>query len=159
MLQPERYFCLQQIKAVYGYDYRSDWHADLDSLLDAHGIYSATQCGAFITKKNQGSIIGVGGLRGLSTHQASWERLGDRYGGPVGALWRVYVDNSVQGRGIGTKIVAGLEQRAVQVGYTYLYLHTSRNNPNAVLFWEKRGYVIFAEDNNHDRTVHMHKKL
>ncbi|HXH04932.1 MAG TPA: GNAT family N-acetyltransferase [Candidatus Nitrosotenuis sp.] len=154
-----RKFCLEQIKLEYGFVYRSDWHSDLDSLLDLNGIYSAVQKGDFVHECHTGAeIYAVGGLRDLQTHATSWERFHDRYKKPC-ALWRVYVQRQDQGKGAGKRIVEKLESRAQQLGYDEIYLHTSWKNPGAVKFWQKMGYTIFCEDKDAETTVHMEKRL
>lgn len=159
-MKEAREFCLRIIREVYGYEYRPDWHADLDSLLETDGIYSSSKQGHVIVKRRNGQIVGVGGLRNLSTHSASWKRFRKRYAtGKAGALWRVYVDEKARGMGIGTQIVADLEKKASELGYHYLYLHTSERNPGAVKFWSSRGFTMFARDDNDDLTVHMEKRL
>lgn len=155
-----RNFCLATIKEVYGYEYRPLWHADLDDLLRSSSMYDSHQGGAFIVIRREGKVIACGGLRNLQTHTASNLAFAHRYQDqPVGALWRVYVNTRYQTQGLGSKLVRRLEARARKYGYQKLYLHTSRTNPDAVKFWQHRGYAIFVEDDTADKTVHMEKSL
>ena len=158
--QHARVFCLQIIKEEYGFEYRPDWHEDLDLLGTKKDLYAPQKRGLFLIARDDGKIIGTGGLRSLITKPLFFERFKDRYKGlSVASLWRVYVNVRERSKGIGTQLVQLLEAEAKKREYTRIYLHTSRKNPSAVRFWIEKGYKIFLEEDNEEKTVHMDKEL
>ena len=155
-----RVFCLQIIKEVYGYDYRPDWHVDLDSLLQKNGEYSEKQNGAFFVALDNKQLVGTIGIKSLLTKTTllkKFPRYGD--GKSIGSIWRAYVDKDYRGKGIGKKLVEFAEKFSKDNGHKKIYLHTSKLNPNAVAFWQKRGYEIILEDTDPDQTIHLEKPL
>ena len=63
-----RRFCLETIKEFYGFDYRRDWHVDLDSLLlpAVENHYSGLHRGAFWTLRDaSGTLLATAGMRHL----------------------------------------------------------------------------------------------
>lgn len=92
-----RTFCLSVIKEFYSFDYRPDWHADLDSLLRpaAESQYSAINRGAFwiVTDPENGDIVATAAIKGMGWKPALCEALADRYPQiqQIGSVWRVYV--------------------------------------------------------------------
>lgn len=156
-----RRFCLAVIEEVFGVNYRSDWHADLDALAAGDHLYHPEHRGEFLVVRRDGRIIGTGGLRSIETAPRFVERFADRYPEPaeVGSVWRTYLDPDHRCNGIGSELIAALERRAVQLGYRSLYLHTSGDSPRSVAFWERQGYEPFATDDTEDATVHLDKRL
>lgn len=155
-----RRFCLSVIAQTYGYTYNPQWHADLDSLGAADDVYAPANGGRWIVLRDEGRIIACGGLRSLTSHITAAERFRDRYAGNrVGAIWRVYVDPIYQGRGKGYALFKKLEEAGRQQGYELLYLHASGNNPAAVAFWERQGFLPFLQEATADKTIHMEKRL
>jgi GNAT superfamily N-acetyltransferase len=157
-----RDFCLATIREAFGYDYRPDWHADIDELRLPVNGYHPDRGGAFLVVRQDGAMIGCGGLRCLTTSQHLAARFAPRYGDPaaIGAIWRVYVDPHWRGAGIGSLLATRLGQEAGAIGYDRLYLHTSANTPRSVAFWERQGYEAFDYDGESvDSTVHMDKDV
>lgn len=155
-----RAFCLKIIKEVYGYDYRADWHADLDNLLIKDNEYSQKQNGAFFVALDNKKIVGTIGIKSLVSKPALLQKFphyGD--GKKVGSMWRAYVDKDYRGKGIGRKLVELAEKFAKKTGYPKIYLHTSMSNPDALAFWQKQGYQIIKKENDPDQTIHMEKQI
>lgn len=154
-----REFCLKIIKEVYGYDYKTEWHSDLDNLLVKDGIYTQKQKGIFYLALLDNKIVGTIGIRSLETKPELLEKFKKRYSKIPASIWRAYVSEELRNKGIGKKLVSLGELEAKKIKYNKIYLHTSQNNPAAVIFWIRRGYKTFLEENNQDLTVHMDKNL
>ncbi|KAH8675280.1 acyl-CoA N-acyltransferase [Xylariales sp. PMI_506] len=60
-------------------------------------------------------------------------------------LQKLYVDASVHGQGIGTKLVALIEEQARQEGFKKLWLTVWEDNVIAQKMYEKLGYVRTGE--------------
>jgi GNAT superfamily N-acetyltransferase len=141
-----RAFCLGVIKEFYGFDYRPDWHGDLDSLKKpaAQCHFSAANRGAFWTLTDAGgNIVATTGIKTLSWHPNVLESLPGRYPRPdtVATLMRAYVRKDLRGSGIGRYLNTLCEGEARRLGYTTLYLHASSDTPATIAFWTKRGYA------------------
>lgn len=79
---------------------------------------------AFVLAYLEGNAIGCGAFRKASSDTAE--------------IKRVYARPNSQG--IGSIVIAELEKRARDIGYTRLILETRRVNTNAVHFYTKLGY-------------------
>ncbi|KAI1497207.1 acyl-CoA N-acyltransferase [Biscogniauxia marginata] len=60
-------------------------------------------------------------------------------------LRRLYVDGGAHGRGIGSRLIAAVEDRARAEGFEQLWLSVWEHNVNAQRMYEKRGYVRVGE--------------
>lgn len=144
-----REFCLEMIRDTYAIDYNPVWHADLDSLVKPadDNWYSAANRGAFcVVHDAQNRLIATGGLHGFSLKPATANRLGHRYPNhaEVCQLVRVYLRPQLRGQGLGTRIVALLEQRATQLGYITSYLHADAEANATLNFWQRCHYREFG---------------
>jgi putative acetyltransferase len=74
-----------------------------------------------------GRAVGIGALR--------------RHGNGVGEVKRMYVRPELQGRGIGGRILAEIEARALADGITRLVLETGDRHPAAWRVYERSGFV------------------
>ena len=140
-----RTFCLGVIKEFYGFDYRPDWHGDLDSLEKPTDLnhFSAANRGAFWTLSDaDGNIAATTGIKRLSWHPNVLESLPGRYPAPekVATLMRAYVRKDLRGSGIGRYLTTLCENEARHFGYATLYLHASSDTPATIAFWTARGY-------------------
>lgn len=156
-----RRFCLDTIKEFYGFDYNPDWHVDIDSLLrpEAETHYAAPNRGAFWTLSDTaGDIVATVGVRGLWYKPAIVEAFRDRYTDPgkVGSLWRLYVRKDLRGQGLGKKLNRLVEEEAVKLGYSSMYLHASSDAAAAIGFWKSVGYEDLGE---YEFSTHFDKKL
>lgn len=156
-----RQFCLDVIKEFYGFDYRPDWHGDLDSLLlpPTGNHFSDLHRGAFWTVENgQGEIVATTGIRHLGWKPNCAALFFDLYGDGTGiaSLWRQYVRKDMRGRGLGKKLAALCENEGLSRGYQRMYLHASSHASATVGFWKSRDYVAIADDGE---TIHFDKPL
>jgi GNAT superfamily N-acetyltransferase len=145
-----RAFCLGTIKETYGYEYRRDWHWDLDSLLSPQrSPYLADRRGAFyVLRQENGTIAGTAGIRCLVTSQNILQRYGARYldHDAVGYLCRVYVGKPCRKRGLGDVLINLCREQASRLGYSLLYFHCERQAARLRAYWESHGFSCFAED-------------
>lgn len=142
-----RKFCLDTIKEFYGFDYRREWHVDLDSLLlaGAENHYSAQSRGAFwLLYDAAGAIAGSGGIRHLGWKPNLIEMFAGRYPHPeeVASLWRVYVRRDLRGQGLGSWLARLAEEEAARMGYDTMYLHATSDALATLAFWRSVGYRV-----------------
>jgi putative acetyltransferase len=92
----------------------------------------------FFTARIDGELVGCGALR--------------RIDGRMSEVKRMYVLPSLQGRGIGKRLLAAIESRALEQGTGTLVLETGVEQPDAVALYERTGftqrgaYLDYAED-------------
>ena len=144
-----REFCLAVIKQHYGFDYRQDWHGDLDSLLlsPEKNHYSAANRGAFWTlKAPHGAIAATAAIKVLSWQPTVLADIGPRYSdiSKTATLVRAYVAKERRGGGIGKWLNELCESHARASGYSLMYLHASTDAPATIAFWKRCGYVEFG---------------
>lgn len=77
-----------------------------------------------IVRNEAGEPVGCGAIRPLSDNTAELKRMYAKY----------------KANGIGTGILAYLEEQAKGLGYTAIWLETRLINEQAVAFYEKNGY-------------------
>lgn len=156
-----RAFCLDVIKEFYGFDYRPDWHADLDSLSRpaAENHYSSINRGAFWTLSGtDGSLLATAGIRHLGWKPLIVKAFDARYpdGESIASLWRVYVRKDERGRGLGRSLTALAEREAERLGFTHMYLHASSDAAATLGFWRSAGYAEIGEFGD---SIHFDKRL
>ena len=156
-----RTFCLDVIKEFYDFDYRADWHADLDSLrrpaVENH--YSSLNRGAFWTlSRPDGTLLATAGIRHLGWKPLIVKAFAERYpdGESIASLWRVYVRKDERGRGLGTSLNLLAEREAASLGFTHMYLHASSDAAATLGFWRSTGY---AEIGAFGDSIHFDKRL
>lgn len=92
----------------------------------------------FFTARIDGELVGCGALRRID------ERMSE--------VKRMYVLPSLQGRGIGRRLLDAIEARALDQGTGTLVLETGVEQPDAVALYEKNGftqrgaYLDYVED-------------
>ncbi|MCZ7449794.1 GNAT family N-acetyltransferase [Agrobacterium rhizogenes] len=144
-----RTFCLRMINEFYGIGYTPAWHSDLDSLLKAppENWFSNGERGGFLLVRDDGGrIIASGGLYGLEKKPSTRERLRDRYrdADTVCQIARVYLEPGARRKGLGSSVVAVLENKARELGYITSYLHADAETPDTLCFWRSQGYSEFG---------------
>ena len=149
-----RGFCLAVIKEVYGFDYRPDWHADLDALTGpaSGNPYAAAQGGAFLVlRKSAGALAATAAVQALAFKPRVAARLAGRYPDPsrVAHLARVYVRRDLRGGGLGRRLAAMAERRAAALGYARIYLHAHSATAATIGFWRGRGYAEIGTAEDH----------
>jgi GNAT superfamily N-acetyltransferase len=156
-----RQFCLDTIKEFYGFEYRRDWHVDLDSLLlpATANHYSRHHRGAFWILRNQaGEIAATAAIRHLGWKPNIVTMFPERYprGEDIASIWRVYVRKDLRRHGLGRWLTALCEQEATRLGYRAMYLHCTTDALATVAFWQSVGYRIIEAD---AETTHLDKRL
>lgn len=156
-----RQFCLDTIKEHYGFDYRPDWHEDLDSLLlpPSTNHYSREHRGAFWILRNQGGeIVATAAIRHLGWKPNIVTIFPERYarGEDVASIWRVYVRKNLRGHGLGRWLTALCEQEATRLEYRTMYLHATSDALATIAYWKAVGYRIIEADGT---TTHFDKRL
>lgn len=61
-------------------------------------------------------------------------------------IWRIYIDSSAQGKGIGKQLLAYGEQKAQEEGYNEVVIWVFKENHRALKFYQKNGYVKDKEE-------------
>lgn len=64
------------------------------------------------------------------------------FDGRCGFVYHLAVDPSCQGQGIGTRLMDELERRLRSKGCLRCYLFVTRDNPEAMRYYEKRGWAV-----------------
>lgn len=94
---------------------------EAEDLRPPHGVF-------LIALDDEGAPIGCGGFRRRGDGAVEIKRMFARPGAA----------------GVGTRILAALERRAVEGGHRRILLSTRRVNARAVRFYERRGYEEIA---------------
>ena len=76
--------------------------------------------------------VGCGGIRRVDGADATCE------------LKRMYVAPEARGRGLARSLLERLEDEAVGLGYTTLWLETGTEQPEAIALYESHGYEPIA---------------
>ena len=78
-------------------------------------------------------------------------------------LWRIYIAQNMQGKGIGGKLLNFAEEQAKQKGYSEMLIWAFRENTRAITFYQKHGFQIdkteFLEEPYHTFGVRLIKEL
>lgn len=86
--------------------------------------------GAFLVATLDGEPVGCGGIRTVAAGVAEMKRM--------------YVRPSTRGRGVARRLLAALEQAAVDAGCQELILETGSRQPEAVALYASSGYTTVA---------------
>ena len=57
---------------------------------------------------------------------------------------RIYIDQSQQGKGLGTVLLNKAKERAHELNLQYIWLGVWEKNPGAIRFYERYGFHIFS---------------
>jgi GNAT superfamily N-acetyltransferase len=76
--------------------------------------------------------VGCGGIRPVAGVEATCE------------LKRMYVDPDARGRGIARSLLERLEEEAIGLGYSTMWLETGTEQPEAISLYESHGYEPIA---------------
>ena len=155
-----RRFCLGIIKTTYGYDYRPDWHDDLDSLREGEAShYAPGNRGAFFALRDaEANVVGTAGMRGLSYKPSIAGLFTRRYPDieRVAFNGRMYVDPAWRKQGLGRILIGVREEAARRMGYATLYHHCDAKAERLRRYWVRQGFRLVAED---DAVAHYDKAL
>ncbi|MBK8425062.1 MAG: GNAT family N-acetyltransferase [Lewinellaceae bacterium] len=112
----EKYFSLEQIKAEIAHPFSAFWFAYIGEQLVAY-------------------------LKLNFDHHPP--ELNSRH---TVQVERIYVEQAMQGRGIGEKVLRFAHEQAAIAGAEWLWLSVWQANPPAVRFYERCGYQIFGTE-------------
>ena len=87
----------------------------------------------YILKDEKGEVLGGIGLAELEFMDNCAE------------LQKLYLADSVKGRGIGYKLISLIEEKARELGYSRMYLETHTNLAAAIHIYEKSGYKLIEK--------------
>ncbi len=111
-----------------------------DDITDIEGEYLDAG-GEFLVAERDGRVVGMGGLR---------------VDGPEGELHRMRVARDCQREGVGSALLAALEEAARERGVARLHVRTARRQAAAVAFYPANGYerVDTAAHGEYDLVVY-----
>ena len=102
--------------------------------------------GAWVVAYLDGRAVGCGGVKAVD----------DR----TGEIRRVFIDSSVRGRGVGRRLLEGLEEQARRLGYRRVRLNTGDRQPEALGLFRSAGYLEVEDFNGYAFAHHwMEKEL
>ena len=106
--------------------------AYFDAMLDhLSGFYSADPARrAYFILMDDGRLVGGIGLAEIDLFENCAE------------LQKLYLDDSVKGRGLGYRLIEKVEDAARALGYDRMYLETHTNLQAAIHIYEKSGYAL-----------------
>ncbi|MCF0226132.1 MAG: GNAT family N-acetyltransferase [Methanobrevibacter sp.] len=148
-------FLLDHIKNTYGYGYTPEFHYDIKNLKKMY--VKDEQSNFYIAKKPNKEIVGCIGIRGYDKNFEEFK--GIYFKNTTASIWRLMVDSRYRRQGIATKLVNHVEKFSKSKNYENIYLHTQRNLPGALKFWQSQRYSITHNIHNEHTTVHMIKYL
>lgn len=99
-----------------------EWDEDLKNIPEVYDNAG----GAFVIAELEGRVVGMGALKRVDAETAE--------------LKRMRVQPEYQGKGLGTKLLRLLENKAKELGYTCLILDTSLQQQAALHMYTKHGY-------------------
>ena len=100
--------------------------------------------GCFLIARTGGRSVGCGAVRKLDESTAEVKRM--------------WIDPSVRGRGIGRRLLAGLESAAQRLGCTLVRLDTSSHLPEALRLYRSSGYREIPAYNDNFYAHHWFEK-
>jgi GNAT superfamily N-acetyltransferase len=110
------------LRSVYPTYRNGPWNSDLDEIEDRY-----LDGGDFIVGTFDSMVVAMGALRRVSD--------------AVVEIKRVAVQPEYQGRGIGRALLAVMEERAGDLGFTTIVLDTTETQPVAQHLYRNHGYV------------------
>ncbi|MDO5848028.1 MAG: GNAT family N-acetyltransferase [Methanobrevibacter sp.] len=148
-------FLFNHIKEEFGYGYVPSFHNDIVNLKDTY--LTDDRNNFYVATNDNGKIIGCIGVRGYDKHFEEFE--GVYFKDTTASIWRLMIDSKYRRKGIGSRLVKYVEKFSESKNYQNIYLHTQRNLPGALQFWQAQNYSIIYDSNNEYTTVHMIKNI
>lgn len=148
-------FLFNNIKKVYGYGYIPEFHYDIKNLKNTY--LSNPQNNFYIATNSHNDIIGCIGIRAYDKDFKLFKGVYSK--DTTSSIWRLMIDSKYRRLGIASKLVKYVENFSKSKNYQNIYLHTQRNLPGALKFWQSQNYSITYEANNEYTTVHMIKNI
>jgi ribosomal protein S18 acetylase RimI-like enzyme len=127
-------------------DIRLAVRADLERL-EWGGLYSEHRAlaEAAYRRQQQGAVaMLIAVANGFPVGQA-WIDLELRAIEDAAVIWAVRVLPALQGRAIGTRIIAAAERLGAAEGFGAAEIGVEKSNPEARRWYERLGYCVFAE--------------
>ncbi len=109
---------------------------------DLFDIAASFAAGIFLVAFDEQTLVGTGALLPV--------------GDATGQIQRMHTKASHRGRGIGSAVLAALEQQAIALGHERLVLETNVDWPDAIRFYAGHGYRPTAVSNGEQ---HFEKSL
>jgi putative acetyltransferase len=113
----------QNVRLVSSYFDDAAWQAELDTL---PGDYAATEGGALLLARGNGTALGCVALRQLGDESCEMKRM--------------YVDDAGRGQGVGRALGEAVVQRGRDLGYSEMYLDTSVEQHEAIGLYRSLGF-------------------
>lgn len=86
----------------------------------------------FVAIDDDGTLVGGAGFAAFPNHPG------------VAELQKLYVSPAAQHQGLGRRLIALVEQRATEAGYTTIYLETHHNLADAIRLYRQLSYTQLA---------------
>lgn len=103
-----------------------------DEEVDLHQIEQVyLRHGEFLVGLLGDRVVAMGGFK---PHSAT-----------IAELKRIRIDPEKQGQGYGSDLLRDLEKRAVELGFSSLYLETAKARTLTLAFYDKQGYLRVGE--------------
>ena len=147
-------FLYNQIMKVYGIGPTPKFHYDIEAMDE---YYISPDKNNFYIALDGERIIATAGIRAYDIDNPLFR---DVYSAEdTSSIWRLMVDENYRRHGIARRLVNVMEEFALDVGYSRIYLHTHRYLESGLPFWKSVGFKITIEEDDYDETSHMEKIL
>jgi putative acetyltransferase len=127
--QPEVVALLNSLDRYLG----SLYPPEANHIMDEQSLL-APEVGFFVAR-DAGRIVGTGAFRRMPGESATG---GERYG----EIKRMYVDPTLRGKRIGSRLLEVLEDKLFDEGITLALLETGAEQTQAVRLYERSGYTL-----------------
>lgn len=117
---------------------------DVDRSVAAPEVELRPPSGCFLIVRIDGRSVGCGAVRKLDENTAEVKRM--------------WIDPSVRGRGVGRRLLAGLESAAERLGCQLVRLDTSSHLPEALGLYRSSGYTEIPAYNDNFYAHHWFEK-
>jgi len=117
-----------------------------DDLADVEASYVDVGGDFFVAEtvadgdRDRARVVGMGALEPIGDHTFQADSIVEPADGSTGEITRMRVDPEFQRRGIGSRLVERLEERARELGYETLVLDTTARQDGAQRLYEGFGY-------------------
>jgi ribosomal protein S18 acetylase RimI-like enzyme len=135
---------LRQVDAYAEDAVESGMDEDLEDVeanyVDAGGDFFVAETVGGTDSATDPRIVGMGALEPIGEETFQADAIVRDEDGPAAEITRMRVDPTYQRRGIGTRLVGRLEERARELGYDVLVLDTTARQTGAQRLYESFGY-------------------
>jgi putative acetyltransferase len=127
--QPEVVALLDSLDRYLG----SLYPADANHIMDVQSLLAPEV--SFFVARERGRIVGTGAFRRMPGESVTG---GERYG----EIKRMYVDPTLRGKRIGSRLLEALEDKLFNEDITLALLETGAEQTQAVRLYERSGYTL-----------------